>query len=88
MFQLSQHASAVGKLQIGGVLFTPSQNEIKSPLPTAVLVRGGLYDRISISFTGAAYSNWAPWLASAGYAVLCPNYRSSSSCGEAFAASA
>jgi hypothetical protein len=28
--------------QIGGVLFTPSQSEIKSPLPTAVLVRGGL----------------------------------------------
>ena len=63
-------------------LSTPSQNEIKSLLLTAVLVCGGLYDRISISFTGAACSNWAPWLASAGYAVLC----SSSSYGEAFAA--
>lgn len=71
--------------QIGGLLSTPSQSEIQCPLPTAVLVRGGLHDRIRTFSTGAAYSNWAPWLVSAGYAVLCPNHRSSSSYGEAFA---
>lgn len=29
--------------------------------------------------------HWGPWLAAAGYAVLCPNYRGGSSRGENFA---
>jgi dipeptidyl aminopeptidase/acylaminoacyl peptidase len=74
---------------IDGLLYTPSAKaHFRKLLPTIVLVHGGPYDRVSNSFTGAAYFNWTPWLVSAGYAVLCPNYRGSSSRGEAFAAAA
>ena len=71
---------------IDGILYTPSARaEFPKLLSTVVLVHGGPYDRVSNSFIGAAYFNWTPWLVSAGYAVLCPNYRGSSSHGEAFA---
>ena len=71
---------------IDGILYAPSAKAEFPKLPsTIVLIHGGPYDRVSNSFIGAAYFNWTPWLVSAGYAVLCPNYRGSSSHGEAFA---
>jgi len=48
-----------------------------NPLPTFVQVHGGPYMRSSIAFDPAGY-HWAPWIVSAGYAVLCPNYRGGS----------
>ena len=102
--QLSQHGSAIAKLQIGdsrpldckadegafldAVLYTSSKHTTRTPFPAVVLVHGGPYDLVSVSFKGAAYFNWTPWLVSVGYAVFCPNSLGSSSRGGAFAAAA
>ncbi|KAI9817868.1 MAG: hypothetical protein M1827_000987 [Pycnora praestabilis] len=104
MHQLSQHGSAIAALNIGnaqpfyctatdgteldGVFITPvSTSTQDKPYKTIVLIHGGPYWRSTIGFDLPHY-NWTPYLVSAGYAVLCPNYRGNSSRGEAFAAAA
>ncbi|MCJ1453913.1 hypothetical protein MMC28_004262 [Mycoblastus sanguinarius] len=52
---------------------------------TIVLVHGGPYQRVSCGFD-LPFFNWSPWFTSAGYAVLCVNYRGGCSHGEAHAA--
>ena len=102
--QLSQHGIAIARLQIAdarplyyiskdgtesdGVLLIPSKVSKPKPWPTVVLIHGGPYGRISISFDLPSIYYWGPWLASAGYAILCPNYRGGSSHGEKFASGA
>jgi len=71
---------------IDALLYMPKQKE-KKPLPTVVNVHGGPYNRSTAGF-GASWSSWGPWLAPAGYAVLCPNYRGGSGHGEEFASKA
>ena len=71
-----------------GVLCLPSPSSSPpAPLPTIVHIHGGPYYRSSLSFSPTHYLE-APWLLSAGYAVLSPNYRGNSSHGEAHAAAA
>ena len=99
--QLSQHGSVIAKSQIGvaeplrcnakdgevydGILIKPSKYRSHSgSLPTFVFIHGGPYSRVSVAFD-TSYFYWAPYLLSAGYAVLCPNYRGGSSHGEDYA---
>jgi len=100
--QLSNHGSAIASLhimdvtviycdakdgtKIDAVFYTPSGSKKKN-LPTAMIVHGGPYLRSSTSFESSSFG-WAPWLVSAGYAVLCPNYRGGSGHGEEFASAA
>lgn len=102
--QLSQHGIAIIRLQIAdarpfyytsqdgtkgdGVLLTPSRVSKPKPWPTVVLIHGGPYARVSVGFNLPSSYHWGPWLASAGYTVLCPNYRGGSSHGERFASGA
>ena len=99
--QLSQHGQGIVALKLGygrpfpctaadgtqidGVFTTPTEE--RKPWPTIVLIHGGPYSRVTIGFNTPNFY-WTPWLISAGYAVLCPNYRGSSSRGEAFASAA
>lgn len=98
--QLSQHGQAIAHLQVAseapfyasasdgvdldGILLTPTQNR-PMPWPTVVAIHGGPPERVTFAFDIPLY-HWAPWLASKGYAVLCPNYRGSTSHGEDFVA--
>ena len=100
LVQLSQHGQAITSLEIAsempfyasardgvdldGILLTPTSNRLK-PWPTVVAVHGGPPERITFAFDIPLF-NWGPWLASKGYAVLCPNYRGSTSHGEDFVA--
>ena len=104
MTRLSGHGSIMAKLQIGsvetvycigldgtecdGVFVRPAhlKDEIE-PLPTIVLIHGGPYGRSTVAFDLLHYY-WVPFLVSAGYAVLCPNYRGGSSHGEGYASQA
>ncbi|KAF6227200.1 hypothetical protein HO133_008642 [Letharia lupina] len=97
--QLSQHGQAITKLDIAsaevfnataddnteldGVLLLPSKRGRK-PWPTVVIPHGGPHTRVTFGFD-IPYFHWGPWLAAAGYAVLCPNYRGGSARGEKFA---
>ena len=63
-----------------------SEDEAK-PQPTLVLIHGGPYGRITIAFD-LLYYYWVPYLVSADYAVLCPNYRGGSGRGEDHASQA
>lgn len=63
-----------------------SEDEAK-PQPTVVLFHGGPYGRITIAFN-LLYYYWVPYLVSADYAVLCPNYRGGSGRGEDHASQA
>ena len=56
-------------------------------LPTIVLVHGGPYIRTTVAFN-PCYYYWGPYLVSAGYTVLYPNYRGGSSHGEHYASQA
>jgi dipeptidyl aminopeptidase/acylaminoacyl peptidase len=51
----------------------------KPPYPTVVMPHGGPWARDSISYDG---SNWRPFLANRGYAVLQPQYRGSDGWGQ------
>ncbi|MCJ1309509.1 hypothetical protein MMC25_003169 [Agyrium rufum] len=98
LYQLSQHGSKLAAMKIGksqsyyckatdgesldAIFVSPTESNGK-PLPTFVLVHGGPYSRISRDFD--VMYHWAPWLVSAGYGVICPNYRGSSSRGRRFA---
>ena len=100
LFQLSKHGQAIADLMFGsgapfyasasdgvkldGILLTPTMDRSK-PLPTVVSVHGGPPDRVTSGFDCFPF-HWEPWLASKGYAVLCPNYRGSTSHGEDFVA--
>ena len=100
--QLSRHGKEIASLEVGeaepfyctakdgteldSVFLRPLNGSIK-PWPTVVVVHGGPYDRVTISFEQPLY-NWGAWLVAAGYAVLYPNYRGSSSRGEKFASAA
>lgn len=90
--QLLQHGQAIAKLSIAtaepfnttahdgteldGVLLLPS-NRGRKPWPTVVLPHGGPHTRVTFGFDIWIF-HWGPWLAAAGYAVLCPNYRGGS----------
>lgn len=56
------------------------------PWPTVVLPHGGPYGRYGLGASGHPL-DWGQWLATAGYAVLLPNYRGGSGRGNAFATS-
>lgn len=97
--QLSQHGDDIANLDIAefeilyskardntaldGLLLKP-KGAIEQPWPTIVLPHGGPLDRVTMAFDVPIF-HWGPWLAAAGYAVLCPNYRGSSSRGDNFA---
>ncbi|KAL8895279.1 MAG: hypothetical protein Q9207_008231, partial [Kuettlingeria erythrocarpa] len=97
--QLSQHGDGIANLDIAdseilyakardnteldGLLLKP-KGAVEQPWPTIVLPHGGPLDRVTMAFNVPIF-HWGPWLAAAGYAVLCPNYRGSSSRGENFA---
>ena len=97
--QLSNHSAIIRALSLSpGAPFTSVASDGTSlqsslyvptgasgPLPTAVLIHGGPYWRSPLCFFPDPWA-WAPWLLSAGYAVLCPNYRGSAGRGEGFAA--
>jgi len=104
MCQLSQHGSAVAQSKIGvaneiffeasdgtkgdGIFVRPSSTlESSTPMPTVVMIHGGPYGRLTVAFN-LLYFYWVPYLVSAGYACLCPNYRGGSSHGEEFASQA
>jgi len=100
--QLSNHSSQITALQLGkadplyckasdgetldAIFFTPASSSDK-PLPTTVLLHGGPYRRTTNCFNPHPWA-WAPVLLSAGYAILCPNYRGGSSRGEAWSSAA
>lgn len=101
--QLSQHGSNIASLNFSfarpiyamssdgqfcdGFFLSPHTSDPTKALPTAVLVHGGPYSRVTEGFD-LPYFYWAPYLVSAGYAVLCPNYRGGSSHGESYASAA
>lgn len=101
--QLSQHEASISATEIGhaepfyfsgddgtaldGIILTPLKGDRSKPWPTVVIPHGGPYNRTTIAFD-TPYYNFGPWLASNGYAVLCPNYRGGSSHGQKHASAA
>ena len=79
------YANAQDGTELDGVLVIPHNYDLPKPWPTIVLVHGGPYSRVSCAFD-LPFFNWSPWFASAGYAVLCVNFRGGSSHGERYAA--
>lgn len=79
------YAKAQDGTDLDSILVVPKNYDIPKPWPTIVLAHGGPYQRVSCGFD-LPYFNWSPWFTSAGYAVLCVNYRGGSSHGEAHAA--
>ena len=101
MCQLSNHGDKVPKAtgsafeiscrtldgtdQLDCFFLSPEKDRPKHPLPTLVLVHGGPHFRQTNSFD-APHMPWAPYILSLGeYGVLLPNYRGSSSKGDAYA---
>ena len=80
------HVTGKDGTSLDGVLIRPSSTEDKI-WPTVVALHGRPYGRVNLSFDIPHY-HWGPWLAAAGYAILCPNFRGGSSHGEKFASSA
>lgn len=101
--QLSQYGSNIASLNFSlarpiyamssdgrpcdGFFLSPHTSYPTKALPAAVLIHGGPYSRVTEGFD-LPYFYWAPYLVSAGYAVLCPNYRGGSSHGESYASAA
>ncbi|TKA60221.1 hypothetical protein B0A49_11331 [Cryomyces minteri] len=83
--------SADGTTALEGLFLSPSKSSadetpVQKPLPTAVLIHGGPYDRTTTRFD-TAYYRWSPLLLSTrNNGILMPNYRGGSGRGEAFAA--
>lgn len=76
--------SSDDKEDIDGLFITPaSTSSSQKSYPTVVLIHGGPYSRITVAFTPEY--GWGALLLSAGYAVLYPNYRGSSSRGQRYA---
>lgn len=80
------YAKAQDGTSLDSVLVIPKNYNSPKPWPTIVLVHGGPYQRVSCGFD-LPFFNWSTWFASAGYAVLCVNYRGGSSHGSAHATS-
>ncbi|KAH0380337.1 putative acylamino-acid-releasing enzyme, partial [Aureobasidium melanogenum] len=59
-------------------------DDTKEALPTVVMVHGGPNTRLTNAFN-TYYYMFAPYLLSAGYGILLPNYRGSSGRGKRFA---
>lgn len=83
--------SADGKVSLDGIYVAPKSacgdsDKPKSPLPTFVQPHGGPYGRVTNEFMPDY--GWVQFILRAGYAVMFPNYRGSSSHGEPFAACA
>jgi dipeptidyl aminopeptidase/acylaminoacyl peptidase len=77
-------------LKLDGILIRPPESAgvpRDRPLPLVVLVHGGPYGRSSHGFH-LSWGGWGQWLATAGYAVVLPNYRGGMGHGERFAAAA
>ncbi len=74
------------ELALDGILIRPPDAG-PGPLPTVVIPHGGPYGRSGRSLH-ARTLDWGQWLATAGYAVLMPNYRGGVGHGERFAAMA
>ncbi|KAJ5181825.1 WD40-like Beta Propeller [Penicillium cf. viridicatum] len=96
--KLSDHNSSIAALKISkacsisatasdgysldGIIYVPSKYKAEDgPLPTIVIPHGGPYYRITVAFSVCHFLE-VPLLVSAGYAVLCPNYRGGSGRGE------
>ncbi|KAJ5665417.1 WD40-like Beta Propeller [Penicillium maclennaniae] len=78
----SVSATASDGYSLDGMIYVPSKYKAEDgPLPTIVMPHGGPYWRISTAFAVCHFLE-APLLVSAGYAVLCPNYRGGSGRGE------
>jgi dipeptidyl aminopeptidase/acylaminoacyl peptidase len=75
-----------GALALDGILIRPPDAG-SGPLPTVVISHGGPYGRSGRTLH-ARTLDWGQWLATAGYAVLMPNYRGGLGHGERFAAMA
>jgi dipeptidyl aminopeptidase/acylaminoacyl peptidase len=78
------YAKAQDGTDLDGVLVIPKNYDASKPWPTIILAHGGPYQRASCGFD-LPFFNWSSWFASAGYAVLCVNYRGGSSHGSAHA---
>lgn len=79
-------ATAADGYSLDGMIYMPSKYKAEDgPLPTIVIPHGGPYWRINTAFAVCHFLE-APLLVSAGYAVLCPNYRGGSGRGEKHAA--
>lgn len=101
--QQSQYGSTIASLKIpsasfiyttspdgqpcDGIFLRPQASDPTKALQTAVLVHGGPYSRVTKAFNLPSFYR-APHLISAGYTVLCPNYRGGSSHGESYASAA
>ena len=71
-----------------GIIVRPLNKGTVGKLPpTIVLVHEGPYIRTTVAFN-PCYYYWGPYLVSAGYTVLYPNYRGGSSHGEHYASQA
>ena len=101
--RLSRHGSSLARRPFGhcepikcaandgtecdAVLIRPSDYDKAAPIRTIVMVHGGPYSRITNAFN-MLYFYWVPYLVSAGYTVLCPNYRGGCSHGDEYASKA
>ncbi|MBM7788084.1 S9 family peptidase [Tenggerimyces flavus] len=71
--------------ELDGILLRPP-NAGNDPLPTVVIPHGGPYTRRGPSLQLENAMGWGQWLATAGYAVLMPNFRGGFGRGHTFAA--
>ena len=78
------YASASDGVGLDGILITHTRNRAM-PWPTVFAIYGEPPARLTFAFDIPVF-HWAPWLASKGYAVLCTNYRGSTSHGADFVA--
>jgi dipeptidyl aminopeptidase/acylaminoacyl peptidase len=81
------YTTATDGTALDSVLLTPHSPETDKPYPTVMLVHGGPYSRVNNRFDVGSYT-FAPYLLSAGYCILSPNYRGGSSHGEKYASGA
>lgn len=79
-------ATASDGYSLDGVMYIPSRYTGEDgPLPTIVLPHGGPYFHVTVGFS-VCHCLEVPLLVSAGYAVVCPNYRGGSGRGQKHAA--
>ncbi|KAJ5170377.1 WD40-like Beta Propeller [Penicillium coprophilum] len=84
--QWSISATASDGYSLDGMIYVPSKYKAEDgPLATILIPHGGPYWRVTTSFS-VCHCLEVPLLVSAGYAVLCPNYRGGSGRGEKHAA--
>jgi dipeptidyl aminopeptidase/acylaminoacyl peptidase len=80
--------SSLDNRKLNGVFFKPNSATLETPsLPTLVFIHGGPYYRDTLDFDPSDH-RWVPYLLSAGYGILCTNYRGTSGHGEEGAAAA